>query len=226
MPAQHDMKHMHDIYRRMVESLPLCIYLAEFEPHGRWEFVSPQIETLTGYTAEEWTSQPDLWLASIHPDDRERVLEEEERHRSLPRGTQWTHEYRLISRDGAAVWVRDRALLVEVEDGRHLVEGVLTDIGEERLDDRRGSSARRLSDRVRGLRPSLGLGLRRDGVRKMRKHGRRARVDGQQDPRTCSGAARDGVAPDGDHEPPGAARDPRCRAERSLDKRRVRHCIK
>lgn len=125
---------MHDTYRRMVESLPLCIYLAEFEPHGRWEFVSPQIETMTGYTADEWTSQPDLWLASIHPDDRERVLEEEKRHRMLPRGTQWTHEYRLIRRDGAAVWVRDRALLVEVEDGRHLVEGVLTDIGEERLE--------------------------------------------------------------------------------------------
>ena len=125
---------MHDIYRRMVESLPLCIYLAEFEPHGRWEYVSPQIETLTGYTADEWTSQPELWLKSIHPDDKERVLEEEERYRTLPRGTQWTHEYRLIRRDGDAVWVRDRALLVEVEDGRHLVEGFLTDIGEERLD--------------------------------------------------------------------------------------------
>ncbi len=131
---------MHDIYRKMVESLPLCIYLAEFEPHGRWEFVSPQIETLTGYTAKEWTSQPDLWLASIHPDDRERVLEEEERNHMLPRGTQWTHEYRLIRRDGAAVWVRDRALLVEVEDGRHLVEGVLTDIGEERLESDEDSS--------------------------------------------------------------------------------------
>jgi len=125
---------MHDIYRRMVESLPLCIYLAEFEPEGRWEFVSPQIEALTGYTADEWTSRPNLWLESIHPDDRERVLAEEERHRTLPRGTQWTHEYRLIRRDGGAVWVRDRALLVEVQDGRHLVEGVLTDIGGERLD--------------------------------------------------------------------------------------------
>jgi PAS domain S-box-containing protein len=128
------MRHMHDIYRRMVETLPLCVYLAEFEPVGRWEFVSPQIEALTGYTPEEWLERPNLWLESLHPDDRGRVLDEEKRHKALPRGTQWTHEYRLVRRDGGVVWVRDRALLVQVEDGRQLVEGVLTDIGGERLE--------------------------------------------------------------------------------------------
>ena len=128
------MKAMHDIYRRMVESLPLCVYLAEFEPEGRWEFVSPQIEALTGYGQEEWLAQPTLWLDSLHPGDRDRVLDEEGRHRALPRGTQWSHEYRLIRRDGEVVWVRDRAVLIESKDGRELVQGILSDIGGERLD--------------------------------------------------------------------------------------------
>jgi PAS domain S-box-containing protein len=128
------MSEVRDIYRRMVESLPLCVYLAEFEPESRWEFVSPQIEALTGYTPAEWLSRPGLWSESIHPDDRERVLAEEGRHRNLPRGAQWTHEYRLMRKDGEVVWIRDRAVLVEVGDGRSLVEGVLSDIGGEQLE--------------------------------------------------------------------------------------------
>ena len=128
------MRQMHDMYRRMVESLPLCVYLAEFEPEGRWEFVSPQIEALTGYPQAEWLARRDLWLESLHPDDRARVLDEEGRHRALPRGTQWAHEYRLIRADGEIVWVRDRAVLIESKDGRELVQGVLTDIGGERLE--------------------------------------------------------------------------------------------
>ena len=37
--------------------------------------MSPQIEALLGYTAEEWTARPALAHEGIHPDDRERVLE-------------------------------------------------------------------------------------------------------------------------------------------------------
>ena len=61
MPNGRNLKQMHDVYRRMVESLPLCVYLAEFEPEGRWEFVSPQIEALTGYGQKEWLGPSDLW---------------------------------------------------------------------------------------------------------------------------------------------------------------------
>ncbi|EWS63216.1 PAS fold protein [Hydrogenophaga sp. T4] len=39
-------------------------------------YVSPRIRDL-GYTPEQWLEQPDAWLRALHPDDRERVLDEQ-----------------------------------------------------------------------------------------------------------------------------------------------------
>ena len=40
-------------YRSLVERLPAVTYVAEPGPRGVWRFVSPQIETLMGYSPEE-----------------------------------------------------------------------------------------------------------------------------------------------------------------------------
>ncbi len=66
-------------YRSLVEQVPAVIYTEMHESHV--QYVSPQIEHLTGYTAEEWLAQPDLWLEITHPDDRARVLAEVAAHR-------------------------------------------------------------------------------------------------------------------------------------------------
>ena len=47
--------------------------------HGRWRYVSPQVEEILGYSPEEWTANPDLWAKLLHPEDRERALEQETR---------------------------------------------------------------------------------------------------------------------------------------------------
>ena len=66
-------------YRRLVERLPAIIYTAEMGERGRWRYVSPQLEEILGYTPEEWIANADLWAARLHPDDRERALEQESR---------------------------------------------------------------------------------------------------------------------------------------------------
>ena len=54
------------------------IYISELGPDGRWTYVSPQVDEILGFTAAEWISDPGLWARQLHPDDRERVLAEEE----------------------------------------------------------------------------------------------------------------------------------------------------
>ena len=54
------------------------IYISELGPEGRWTYISPQIEEILGYRASEWISDPGLWARRLHPEDRERVLAEEE----------------------------------------------------------------------------------------------------------------------------------------------------
>src|ERR1700742_4345643 len=61
-------------YRRMVERLPVIVYASELGEHGRWRYVSPQVEEILGYSAEQFLSDPGLWARLLHPDDRERAL--------------------------------------------------------------------------------------------------------------------------------------------------------
>src|SRR5689334_6196987 len=66
-------------YRHLVERLPAIVYAAELGENGRWRYVSPQIEKILGYTPEEWLADAELWAKLLHPDDRERALEQETR---------------------------------------------------------------------------------------------------------------------------------------------------
>jgi diguanylate cyclase (GGDEF)-like protein/PAS domain S-box-containing protein len=86
---------------------------------------SPQIESLVGYSVEEWLDpERDLWEERLHPEDRNWVLAADERSKAT--GEPFAEEYRLIARDGSVVWVRDEAALMRNEAGEPLYwQGVL-----------------------------------------------------------------------------------------------------
>src|SRR3954454_4264322 len=115
-------------YRSLVEQLPAVSYIAEPGPEGRWRYVSPQLERVLGFSQEEWISDPTLWARRIHPEDRDRVLEEEERDTAL--GVPLASEYRMITKDGRVVWVRDEGVLRAGSAERVQYEGMLTNVTE------------------------------------------------------------------------------------------------
>ena len=118
-------------YRTLVEQLPLIIYVDELDATSSNIFTSPQIEPILGYTVEEWASDEALFVRTLHPDDRDRVLAAHAR-------THETHEplsleYRLLARDGRVVWIRDEGVVVVDEAGTPLyLQGYLLDITRER----------------------------------------------------------------------------------------------
>lgn len=115
--------------RRLVERVPAIFYTAELGEHGRWRFVSPQIEVILGFTPEEWIADPTLWSRQLHPEDREHALSfESERYleqRSAPPA-----EYRMLTRDGRVVWILEDAKLERDPEGIPLWHGVMYDITE------------------------------------------------------------------------------------------------
>jgi PAS domain S-box-containing protein len=122
-------------YRTLVERLPAITYVAELGAGGPWHYVSPQIESMLGYSPAEWLSDPMNWMNHIHPDDREIALAAEKLF-------QETHElfqaeYRMCARDGRLLWFRDEGVLLQQDDGQALLmQGVLYDITErKRLED-------------------------------------------------------------------------------------------
>jgi diguanylate cyclase (GGDEF)-like protein/PAS domain S-box-containing protein len=116
-------------FRDLVERVPAITYVAEPGEDGRWRYVSPQIEGMLGYRPEEWLADPLLWAQRLHPDDRERALEEEQRFTRTREPL--ACEYRMIARDGSVVWVRDDAVFRTRRKGRaDVMDGILTDITE------------------------------------------------------------------------------------------------
>ncbi len=113
-------------FQTISERLPCVVYLAEYGEAGHWLYVSPRIQSLLGYSPEEWKADPGLWAARLHPEDRGRVLAHEA-HCALE-GLPLDVEYRLLTRDGRVVWVHDAAELAPSGDGPVSVEGILTDI--------------------------------------------------------------------------------------------------
>jgi diguanylate cyclase (GGDEF)-like protein/PAS domain S-box-containing protein len=114
-------------HRTLLENLPSITYRAGLGYAGGWEYISPQVEDVLGYTPEEWMADPDVWERAMHPDDLTRVIAEEDR--CAAEGIGLDIEYRLHHRNGDVVWVRDRASVGElVENGKQVVEGLLWDI--------------------------------------------------------------------------------------------------
>ena len=114
--------------RALIEQVPAIVYTAGLGPDAPWDYVSPQIETLLGYTPEEWAGRRELWWDALHPDDRDAALADEEG--SARPGGELRSEYRLRRRDGSWVWVRDEATVIENEHGELRFHGVLLDITE------------------------------------------------------------------------------------------------
>jgi diguanylate cyclase (GGDEF)-like protein/PAS domain S-box-containing protein len=118
-------------YKTLVEQLPLVVYVDALDEASSNIFTSPQVESLLGYTPAEWLAATDLFVRTLHPDDRDRVLSAHAR-------THATHdplslEYRLITRDGRTVWVRDEGVVVSDDEGQPLyLQGYLLDITAER----------------------------------------------------------------------------------------------
>lgn len=88
------------------------------------DYVSPMIEPMSGYTAEQW-KQPNFWLELIHPEDRPGALAASGRVFHDGHGTA---SYRWVTRDGRILWVTSRMLLIRDDAGAPIgLRGVTVD---------------------------------------------------------------------------------------------------
>jgi PAS domain S-box-containing protein len=92
-------------------------------------YISPRIEELTGYSAADWTADPNFFERVLHPDDRSRVVAAFEAARN--RLERIVCEYRIMRANGTVVWVSDDAGIAYDDDGAPLyIQGYMADITE------------------------------------------------------------------------------------------------
>ena len=136
----------------IIASVPGVVWEASCEPNAgaqRIEFISDHVETMLGYSVDEWLSTPDFWLKIVHADDRKQA--ERISRNDLERGkSNGPVEFRWITKNGDSVWVESNYVVIKNEKGDSVgLRGVTTDISERKGSEQAlGESEERYRDLV------------------------------------------------------------------------------
>ena len=150
--SQDALQASEDRFRRMADTIPEVIWFTGLEPE-RVLYVSPSFERIWGVPVKDIYRNPRLWTETIHPEDRERVINMFSRWIAGEKVSYHNIEYRIVQPGGAIRWIHERGVLTLNEQGKaRLASGISTDITERKRAEeelRRGAAylaeAQRLS---------------------------------------------------------------------------------
>ena len=128
--AEEALRASEERYRRITEAITDYIFAVRVEDGEPVETVhGPACVAVTGYAAEEFAADPELWIRMVHEDDRAAVAEQASR--VLSGQEPEAVEHRIVRKDGVERWVRN-ALVPHYDSGGGLLsyDGLIHDITE------------------------------------------------------------------------------------------------
>lgn len=127
--AEAALQSSEERFREVVSSISDHVYVTRLTEDGHPAnlYISPHVETLTGYPTENFTADWHFWpSAVIHPADRAAAAGQAAK---LARGHNSEMEYRLIQASGDIIWVRDSAR-TQNQGPSKIIYGVVSDVTE------------------------------------------------------------------------------------------------
>ena len=125
--------------RRELESIidksPAIAFIWKHVPEWSVVFVSSNIKQF-GYMPEDFTSRRLTYADLVHPEDMKRVFGESEAY--AKKGvSEFTQEYRILTKSGDVRWVDDRTVILRNTAGESVFhQGIIFDITEQRRAER------------------------------------------------------------------------------------------
>jgi PAS domain S-box-containing protein len=111
-----------ELFRQLAENIYEASWVTTLDLNHMM-YVSPACEEIWGRPIWQLYAQAGLWLAAIHPEDRDRIAT------ALKKAEQFSEEYRIVRPDGSIRWIRSRAFPVRNENGLiYRIAGVSEDI--------------------------------------------------------------------------------------------------
>lgn len=112
-------------FRQVTESIREVFWLTDVLK-SEMIYISPAYEEIWGRTRANLEASPLQWAETIHPEDRDRVLEAAFSQQATGA---YDEEYRILRPDGTVRWIHDRAFPVRDQAGRvYRVAGIAEDI--------------------------------------------------------------------------------------------------
>ena len=115
----------------VIQSLPMVLYLEPYDSKRRVpNYITGDIEAITGFTYDQLASDPQMWIDRLHPDDRIKVIAGLE---ARSKSGKMSLEYRWQCADGTFKHFLDQAVLLKDPQG-HPIEfaGTITDVSDQR----------------------------------------------------------------------------------------------
>jgi len=129
--CEQKLKEYENKYRFFIENFPGIAF--QGYPDFSNAFFDGNIEEMTGYTEEDFTSGRIKWDNIIHPDDLERIIKLVKKFHSTSMNSD-IREYRIINKNGKVRWVMEN--IQKLYDNRRkeeMVQGTIINITESKL---------------------------------------------------------------------------------------------
>ena len=115
----------------IIQSLPIVLYMESQQTTPRRpDFVSGNLEAMTGFSFDEIRDRPSLWEERLHIDDRDRVMMA---LRERGASGRFSIEYRWKCANGRFKHFHDQAVLLRHDGEGAEFAGTLTDVSEQRM---------------------------------------------------------------------------------------------
>jgi PAS domain S-box-containing protein len=114
-------------YRSLIDHIPDVVWTAD--SNRELIYISCNAAKVLGYSSEELLGGQ-VWLDRIHPEDGARVGQAYQK--LFSEGEKFDMEYRICRKDGAWIWVHNRALTTRPHEGIMWADGIFKDITQRR----------------------------------------------------------------------------------------------
>ncbi len=118
---------------RIINNSPAVAFIWEYKKNWPVKYVSENVETIFGYSVNDFISGNISYTEVIHKDDIKRVKNESEFFSRGKGYVNFIHKpYRIITKSGEIKWVKDLTRIIRNDvDGITSMEGILIDITKE-----------------------------------------------------------------------------------------------